>query len=49
MAASEEGQVECVRMLLNKGADFNMQKKVSCIHRCESYGNYHCLYDAVGL
>ena len=29
MAASIEGKVECVRMLLDKGAEVNMQDKVS--------------------
>ena len=37
MKASEEGQVECVKMLLDKGAEVNMQDNVSgvimhCVH-----------------
>ena len=37
MAASEEGQVECVEMLLDRGADINMQNEVCgviihCVH-----------------
>ena len=42
MAASEEGQVECVKMLLDRGAEVNMQKKVSgviidCVHAMQTY------------
>ena len=29
MAASQEGHVECVKRLLDRGAEVNMQKKVS--------------------
>ena len=29
MVASQKGQVECVKMLLDRGAEVNMQKKVS--------------------
>ena len=29
MVASQEGHVECVRMLLDRGAEVNMQNKVS--------------------
>ena len=29
MKASEEGQVECVKMLMDSGAKVNMQNKVS--------------------
>ena len=29
MAASKKGQVECVKMLLDRGAEVNMQKKVN--------------------
>ena len=29
MVASQEGQVECVKMLVNRGAEINMQKTVS--------------------
>ena len=37
MVASKAGHMECVQMLLGKGADVNMQKKVSgviihCVH-----------------
>ena len=37
MVASEEGQVKGLKMLLDKGADIDMQKKVSgviinCVH-----------------
>ena len=37
MVASQEGQVECVKMLLDRGAEVNMPKKVSgviihCVH-----------------
>ena len=37
MVASQEGQVECVKMLLDSGAEVNMQNKVSgviihCVH-----------------
>ena len=37
MLASNEGKVECVEMLLDRGADMNMQDKVSgviihCVH-----------------
>ena len=36
MKASEAGQVECVKMLLNSGAEVNMQDKVSgVIIHCE--------------
>ena len=31
MAASQEGQVECVKMLLDRGADVNMRRKVSSV------------------
>ena len=29
MIASQKGQVECVKMLLDRGADINMQEEVS--------------------
>ena len=29
MLASQKGKLECVEMLLDRGADINMQKKVS--------------------
>ena len=29
MSASQKGQVECVKMLADRGAEVNMQKKVS--------------------
>ena len=29
MVASQQGQVECVKMLLDRGAEVNMQKKVT--------------------
>ena len=29
MFASQEGQVECAKMLVNKGAEINMQEEVS--------------------
>ena len=37
MKASEAGQVECMKMLLDRGAEVNMQNKVSgviihCVH-----------------
>ena len=37
MVASQERQVECMKMLLDRGAEVNMQKKVSvviihCVH-----------------
>ena len=37
MAASQNGPVECVKLLLDKGAEVNVQKKVSsviipCVH-----------------
>ena len=37
MVASQERQVECVKMLLDRGAEVNMPKKVSgviihCVH-----------------
>ena len=37
MAASQKGQVKCVKMLLDRGAMVNMQRKVSgviihCVH-----------------
>ena len=32
MTASQEGQVECVKMLLDRGAKVNMQKEVNIIH-----------------
>ena len=31
MAASQNGQVACVKMLLDRGAKVNMLKKVSCV------------------
>ena len=31
MWASSDGHLECVRVLLDKGAEINMQKKVSAI------------------
>ena len=40
MKASEAGQVECMKMLLDRGAEVNMQNKVSrviihCVHAME--------------
>ena len=32
MSASQEGHVECVKMLLDSGAEVNMQRKVSSIN-----------------
>ena len=37
LMASKEGHIECIKVLLDKGADFNMQNKVSgviihCVH-----------------
>ena len=37
MVASQEGHVECVKMLLDRGAEVNMQNKASgaiihCVH-----------------
>ena len=31
MVASHEGQVECVKMLMDRGAIVDMYKKVSCV------------------
>ena len=31
MMASERGHMECVKMLLDRGADVNMQDKVSVV------------------
>ena len=31
MVASHEGHVECVKMLLDRGAEVNMQNKVTCV------------------
>ena len=48
MIASEEGKVECVEMLLDRGADINMQNKVSgviihCVHAMQ-HVHVHCTY-----
>ena len=37
MMASQNGQVECVKMLLDQGAEINMQKQVSGVI-------IHCVY-----
>ena len=31
ISASSEGHLECVKVLLDKGAEVNMQKKVSAV------------------
>ena len=31
MKASEAGKVDCVKVLLDRGAEVNMQDKVSCV------------------
>ena len=41
MLASQEGKVECMEMLLDKGADINMQTEVSgviihCVHAMQN-------------
>ena len=45
MKASEEGHIECVQVLLDKGAEVNIQDKVSgviihCVHaNCSMYSS----------
>ena len=36
MHASNEGHLECVKVLLDKGAEVNMQKKVSAVKLAHS-------------
>ena len=46
MMASQEGHVECVKMLLNRGAKVNMQNKVTgviihCVHAMQHIPRVH--------
>ena len=46
MKASEAGQVECVKLLLDRGTEVNMQNKVSgviihCVHAMVHYTQSH--------
>ena len=47
MKASEEGQVKCVNVLLDRGAEVNMQDKVSgvfihCVHAMQHVSRVPC-------
>ena len=41
MMASEAGQVECIKVLLDRGAEVNMQDKVSGIIKCCAHAMQH--------